>query len=61
MADTTNVFTECGNRLLELFRQQQATHRNVGCRCQGCRDDIMKALEAIVKEGKFQIRENRTA
>ena len=56
--DTTDV-TELGNRLLELFREQQATHSNIGCKCPGCREDMVKALKALAKEGEFSITQKR--
>ncbi|KKW20362.1 MAG: hypothetical protein UY61_C0036G0009 [Candidatus Adlerbacteria bacterium GW2011_GWC1_50_9] len=41
---------ECGERLLVLFREEQKTHGNVGCVCEGCKKDIIKAFERLCKE-----------
>jgi hypothetical protein len=48
--DRDKYIRECGGRLFVLFREEQATHRNVGCRCEGCEEDMVKAFKKLLEE-----------
>ncbi len=46
---------ECGERLLTLFRQEQKTHRNIGCMCDGCKKDMVEAFEKLCGEKWLEV------
>jgi len=57
-----NDLRECGQRVLDLFRQQQlAQHGNRGCKCANCQADMVAAVEKLVGEGLFLIEKRPSA
>lgn len=47
------VLKEFGDRLLELFRKEQAVRGNHGCMCSNCKDDMIAAIKKLDDEEIF--------
>ncbi|MEK7461665.1 MAG: hypothetical protein AAB586_01200 [Patescibacteria group bacterium] len=54
-SDPEKYIRECGQRLLTLFREEQATHRAVECTCNECQEDMAKAFKKLLEEGDIEV------
>ncbi len=52
-----DTITDCGEKLLRLFRAQQKTHGYKGCECKTCKTDMVTAFKVLVMQEGLPIGE----